>query len=383
MNFRGSTRKSAWIARLALLAGSIVLSLAALEGIVRLMVEQGFMKSSVPPRLEGRFWNPNDDRFGVWHRPNATTRHRTDSFHLPYRTNSVGARDIERPLESSQPRVVLLGDSFIEGWGLPRNQRLGDRLERMTGMPHLNFGMSHFGPYQGFLAYRELAKQYAHDFVLLGVLPENDFFDMDLERARTRPYYEYRYRPYLAGSYPDYREIRLEEGTLHRALRTRSYAFNAVSHALMGFSKQDPEPVQKQLVRSGFYDFSDADFDRLRYVIERILEEADGRRVAVVLIPTLKDFQRFGQTEGQPPPLTATLLKFSAGRELRIVDLLAPFFHQTPRHGKYYFEGDYHWNAHGNAVAAGIVAEELRGFFYDAPAGNGAEFSEDSRASDH
>ena len=367
---------------MALLAGSTVLSLAALEGIVRLMVEQGFMKSAAPPRLDGRFWDPNDDRFGVWHRPNSTTRHRTDSFDLPYRTNSVGARDIERSLESSRPRVVVLGDSFIEGWGLPTKQRIGDQLERRTGLAHLNFGMSHFGPYQEFLAYRDLAQQYSHDFVLLGILPENDFFDMDLERAHTRPYYEYRYRPYLSGSYPDYREVRLKEGALHRVLRTRSYAFNALSHALTGFSTEAQEPVPRRPIRSGFYDFSDADFDRLRYVIERVLEVADGRRVAVVLLPTHTDFQRFDPKEEQPPPLMARLLEFSAGRELRIVDLLASMFHQTPRHGEYYFEGDYHWNARGNDVAAGIVAEQLRGFFYDATAGDEDEFPKGPEASD-
>ena len=59
--------------------------------------------------------------------------------------------------------------------------------------------MAHFGPYQEYLVYRDLAREFDHDAVLVGVLPGNDFANIDFDLARTLPRHDYRYRPYLVG----------------------------------------------------------------------------------------------------------------------------------------------------------------------------------------
>ncbi len=87
---------------------------------------------------------------------------------------------------------MVLGDSFLEGWGLPVADRLSNLLEEATGVPHLNFAAAHFGPYQQLLVYEELASQFDHNAVLASVLPTNDFIDLDLEAARELEDYEYR-----------------------------------------------------------------------------------------------------------------------------------------------------------------------------------------------
>ena len=48
-------------------------------------------------------------------------------------TNSIGHRDHEYPVERQPgvPRIIMLGDSFIEGWGVPFDETITKRLERL------------------------------------------------------------------------------------------------------------------------------------------------------------------------------------------------------------------------------------------------------------
>src|SRR5690606_12262006 len=163
---------------------------------------------------------------GIWRWPNARFEHRGDCFDVVYETNSIGARDVERPREAAGRRVVVLGDSFMEGWAVAREARLPDRLEAATGIPHLNFAMAHFGPYQSLLAYRSLARDYEHDAVLLGLLPANDFLDSELALAATIAG-SYLYRPYLVGEPPNYTRWDHRESPLRRWLRFHSLAATA------------------------------------------------------------------------------------------------------------------------------------------------------------
>ncbi len=124
------------------------------------------------------FWADINPVFGVWHRPNGHFVHKAGCYTIEYTTNSYGARDIERSLHSSPSRTVVLGDSFIEGLGLPDEDRLSNILERDPGREHLNFGTGgNFGPLQYALLYKSMAAAFDHDLVIVGVPPDNEFHD--------------------------------------------------------------------------------------------------------------------------------------------------------------------------------------------------------------
>ena len=89
-----------------------------------------------------KFWVYIDKNFGVWHEPNSNYLHNKSCFVVQYHANSKGMRDKERDLIGKSPRVILMGDSFIEGWGNEPEDRLSDRLERSLGHEVLNFGTS-------------------------------------------------------------------------------------------------------------------------------------------------------------------------------------------------------------------------------------------------
>src|ERR1700740_3179594 len=121
------------------------------------------------------FWVDNNSSFGMWHRANGHFVHKSGCYSVAYDTNSYGARDVERSLHSSAPRTVVLGDSMIEGVGLPADKRLTNILEKDTGREYLNFGSGSFGPLQLALSYKTMASKFDHNLVLMGVVPHKVF----------------------------------------------------------------------------------------------------------------------------------------------------------------------------------------------------------------
>lgn len=126
-------------------------------------------------------WRTEFEDWGAWHQPDSRTRHIKACFDAGYRSNAVGARDQPRSLAAaSHPRYVVLGDSFVEGWGVGGGERFSDALEAATGKEFLNFGGAiNFGPLQYEILYRQLASRFEHDAVLVFLLPDNDFIDND------------------------------------------------------------------------------------------------------------------------------------------------------------------------------------------------------------
>lgn len=73
---------------------------------------------------------------------------------------------------------MVLGGSFVEGFGLQAEKRLSELFDVITGREHLNFGASgDFGSLQYTLLYKTMAAFFDHDIVLVGILPDKDFHD--------------------------------------------------------------------------------------------------------------------------------------------------------------------------------------------------------------
>ena len=140
------------------------------------------------------FWAYIDPVVGIWRYPSTTFHHKTDCIDQTYVTNSAGARDPERMQQSAATRrVVVLGDSMVEGFGVADGERMTDILEARTGIEHLNFGVAgSFGTVQEWLFYREYAGRYDHSDIFLFVLPANDFRDNNPDEFSKQIY-----RPYL------------------------------------------------------------------------------------------------------------------------------------------------------------------------------------------
>jgi hypothetical protein len=353
----GAPRPPRWPVRLAATGVALLGFFALLEVGVRILSAYGLIRVPAVLAKDDPFWDSDHPRFGVWHRPEADATQPSHSFNVRYRTNSLGARDVEHAPKETRPRLVALGDSYLEGWGVEQERRVTDLLETSTGREVVNLAMSHFGPYQELLAYREFAPQFEHDAVLVGIVPMNDFFDLDLAEAKRSPDDLDRYRPYLTGSFPDYRPVNLRESAARRFLRRESMAFSALASVWDSLGRAKAMPAAGR-IHSFYYDYSRKNSLLLRWCLAQIAVAAENRPVVVVLIPSPPDFVRYGLS-GEPP-LTRELEEEGRADGFRVIDLLPLMAAHTDDTSAYFFDSDYHWNEAGHAAAAELLAETLR-----------------------
>ena len=302
------------------------------------------------------FWADINPAFGTWHPQNGHFFHKSGCYSVEYITNSYGARDIERTLHSSLPRTVVLGDSFVEGYGLPANDRLSNVLERDTGVEHLNFGTGGtFGPLQYALLYKTMAAAFDHDMVLVGVLPDNDFHDMSLSWGKAHD--PSRYRPYYADDFSIVYQSRFQPD----AGRKFWDHFKALLRAYLA-SYHVGDYIHGRLYSrvsipySGYNDYTDVDLTRLEKALQDIKNTADahGARMAVFLIPRANDFLRLH--EAGTNRLGPVMEHWGHDVGIPVKDLLPDM--EVRCNGDYtsYFHScDGHWSAGGNAVAASIL----------------------------
>ncbi|MEC8252486.1 MAG: hypothetical protein VX044_04685, partial [Planctomycetota bacterium] len=193
---RGGRKRRALALVVGLLLASVVFELGSALVITTELLPARVPSYSMTASAAG-FWGDLSETFGAWHPPNTRYLHQKACFSVFYESNAHGARDVARRREHDGPRVVVLGDSFMEGYGVDAEARLSNVLERATGIPHLNFGTSgNAGSTHAFALYSTFASGFAHDAVVASILPENDFDD-DVPKPD-------RYQPYWSGSYPDY-----------------------------------------------------------------------------------------------------------------------------------------------------------------------------------
>lgn len=334
----------------------IVFSYLALEAGTCILMKKDILPGDIPSfsfeHIGPRFWQDLNPDFGVWHLPNTSFRHRKSCFDVIYQTNEEGMRDKSRRRDGSSSRVLLIGDSFIEGWGVPEQDRLSNLLEKFWGKEALNFGTSgYFGPTQYYLLYKTFAKKFFHDEVIVGILPSNDFNDDDFERWKDKG----RHRPFWVGEYPKYQltypKSVLEGMSWKRYVggffREFSYLYNAVKYVFL--SRKMGNHASGDKVFSRFYDFEEVEYKRMAYSLEQLRNETEGKRLTVLLIPILNDIRRYDQDGKSPLALGLEALGKEKGFE--VYDL-TPWFHQNKNEwAQYYFSCDNHWSPYGNQRA--------------------------------
>ncbi|MGH0033517.1 MAG: alginate O-acetyltransferase AlgX-related protein [Myxococcota bacterium] len=340
---------------LVLLSGGLALVLLELGAFG--LVRSGALAVPAPHRGETGFWWHQHPRFGAWHHPDMEGPHTGACYDVRYRTNSVGARDQERPLRAAGPRVVVLGDSFLEGYGLPARSRLSNQLEKRTGVPHLNFAMASFGLYQQLLVYRELASRFDHTAVIASFLPVNDFADGDLALARHMPVAEYTYRPYLVKTHAGWERRDHRESPVRRLLRLHSYAWNAV---YWSFFAGGGSPLADH--GSWFERFPESGVEQTVHLMQELAAAAGERPVVLLLIPALEDLER--QARAGPSPLAARLAGPAREAGIVLLDLSGPMAERGRDWSAYFLPCDFHWSHYGNRVAAEIVESALAGLVY-------------------
>jgi carbamoyltransferase len=93
------------------------------------------------------------------------------------RVNEAGFRSEHEYSKAKTPgklRILLFGDSFTAGDAVSNKYRYGDRLETLLpGIEVYNFALPGTGTDQHYLVWREIAKEFEHDLVVIAAQVEN------------------------------------------------------------------------------------------------------------------------------------------------------------------------------------------------------------------
>jgi len=309
------------------------------------------------------FWFDNNKDFGASHLPNHSYRQKKYCFDVLYTTNSHGFRDKERAVTGENHRVVMIGDSFVEGVGVDTPFRVSDLLEESTTIPHLNYGLAgNFGPVQYYMLYKTVASTYTHDAVLIGILPANDFIDDDLEISQKVS--ENRYKPFFKGNYPDY-ELVYHLDSLHKSkalprkqrfrnkiLKNFSYSYNMYRY-IQARKRVVSFPKEKMIVKNeipSYFNYTEKQFNIMKYALEEIKILAGDRPVFVFTIPIFKEIQQYRRERKNP--LGKDLKAFCDAQGIAYLDLL-PLTDQfsIEECEAQFLSCDGHWSESGNLFA--------------------------------
>lgn len=316
------------------------------------------------------------EKWGAWHVSNSTFRHHKVCFDVAMTFNQVGARD-DSFTNLPTTSLILLGDSFAEGFGVVKEETSEHLIEEGLGVSILNFGAAgNFGPLQELLIYEEF-KHLPHQGLIVYVLPANDFTDNDIEVWRNDD--QTRYRPYFAptgdpltpyyfpAAIPRDNFLSTSHGSIKQILKDYSWSGNALrtfSRLIRGDTQyaghdryNHPKP------RFFFRDASDKQQSNLISSYEAILEAANNKNVLFVLIPVISDIATWeSESDRDSYKLSSwyqSVMNFKNRTEQR-VEVLNLFEYLPPQTKELFFECDGHWGPLGHAWASEVVMEYIR-----------------------
>jgi hypothetical protein len=351
-----------------------ILILIGAECTVRVLAHYGVIHIALyrTNNPSEQFMGDINEHFGVWHYPNRTVRVASPCFSVEYRSNSYGARDHEVSQRSSAAcRVVVLGDSFVEGYGVNVHDRMTDIAERISGVEFLNFGVSgNFGTIQQWLLYREIASKFDHSEIALFFLPANDFDDNNpahFSAKRYRPYLkknaEEKFELYYTVPFPDRDQTHTMDGfrAFRRELYRRIYLLNVLRQLGDLFERSEVKSANRGFDQESRYQtYAPEDLERVIYSFRQIAKQAGDRMVNIIVIPRLVDFLEAAQGSR----IIEDLQRFAASeKNVQVVDLLPVFQHYMRQnritHTELFLPCDGHWSPLGNQVASTVLAKTV------------------------
>lgn len=258
-----------------------------------------------------------------------------------------------------------MGDSFVEGWGVQQESRFSNILESKTGVEFLNFGISGVGMTQEYLIYKRKAMSYDHDAILWLLFPMNDISDDDFSKSDT--FHKGRFKPYWIGEYPDYQishgnisfEESLEKSESRSAgvkefLSRFTYTYHLGSYLKRRY-------IQNKMINSDpslgdtYFNITDSRWLRIRYSIDRLMTEADGRKLYIVTIPDRHSSSKYLNSK-PVRALSDRLTHLSNELGFQYYDLLEEADKMDSKEWfGLFFDCDDHWNEKGHAWAAETI----------------------------
>lgn len=349
-----------WLQGLARVVLVAVTALLALEIGLRLGLGDVF-----PPR----FFEPHP-QFGHFHVPGRSGWQRTAEYHSFISINSKGLRDVERPYAKPDGtfRILMLGDSFVEGLQVDQHQTLPAQLEALlnrhtrTPVEVINAGVSRYGTDNAVLFLEHEGMRYELDLVIYAFYPNDvtDNIDNDLFRL-------------IHG------ELARQPTSITLAERMRLilYDYSYFYRFVLGLSARWNRAVDRTLIetewgkvlpiyRAALQPREQHAWELTARLLDRMSATANKNRARLVIVALPEDFQSEDRLWEQVEQSEEVLLRDAPNRALAeavpdgvpCYDLL-PGFRAAAQQQALYYPLDHHFNPTGQALAAALIAEFL------------------------
>ena len=309
-------------------------------------------------------WWTEENIWGAWHAKNSKTKQKRSCYDAIYTSNEVGARDSSFSINSSND-VILIGDSFAEGYGVNLNNTSQKYIEDLTGLNVLNFGVSkNFGVVQYYQIYTNFAKNYKHNKLIIFFLPSNDFGENDYDNWQGSK----RYRPYYKKNGDNNYEIFIpSEAVKNYKSQTRKvkkifkdYFWTSGLFINLNYNYKIYR-AKKKYGKDTFSGYFDSNLDQQKaaiYFIKKVIKEAN-IDTYLVSIPRLQDFDKLNKGENLHDVYWINSLNNISknNKNFTFIDLIK---YPISNLNDLYLKCDGHWTPKGNEWAAEIISKYLK-----------------------
>lgn len=309
-------------------------------------------------------------------KPSASYILRQPEFEVEVKTNSLGLRDDEpTPSDESALRILILGDSFVEGYGVPVESCFVHKLQTMlvatSGVKRVrvyNFGVAGYSPIIEYLLLKEKGLPLRPHIVVLNYdmtdVQEDYLYGEDAEYdALGAPL---RVKP---SSLNFGKTSIIPQGAFKTWLHEKSYLFSLISSFINRYNRYPPIGESGDIYASRFrhtIDSSDENWKQYflnsqKYIkLIAALCEQNGIRFILSVAPRgnqvsglewIEERKHYGWgTTVFKSAIFTSLEEFARTNHIPYLDM-TPTFRRRSR-GDLYFPIDGHWTNRGNQVAA-------------------------------
>lgn len=342
------------LSRLILIIIGLLVGVVLAEGLARVFFPQFAPRTA---RIT-KFWKYNS-HYGWSHIPGVGGYFESFGIRTFVTINSKGFRgpEIEYAHDQNPQRILVLGDSYVWGYGVKDDEVFTERLTKaMPGVEIVNMGVSGYSTDQELLLYRDEGYKYKADLVMI-IVTEND----PLGNSLTEQYVTYGKPVFqLKGT-----ELALINQPVHKTplwkravaqFATRSYVLTAANRYLYSraIGKPAPPVVHHEsgggasgaaLTGSGKFPRTLEDEITVRLLIELRREISSRQGEGKLLVVFTEDLTSSQEMAEYLTPFEISCLDLEA-----YIDAKDKILH---------LPDDFHWNSEGHKRVAEILAEHL------------------------
>ncbi|MBO0936037.1 SGNH/GDSL hydrolase family protein [Fibrella sp. HMF5335] len=382
----GFRAKSGLLQSLAFYTTSALGTLVFLEGLCWILVSLGIPagvgvtnhRLYIPANIENPITYAGDVSpfSGRWRLPNAREQVVNCSGDTLRRySNELGAADDPYTSDTTTNRVIVLGDSYMEGYMVNPADRMSTRLSKATGHRHLNFAINGTSPINYWQTYRQFSHSVAHKAVLVGLLPANDFEDYNGEKVHAQVDFPI-YRPYWTND----SKLAYSLANIHQSIgavgRTRASLLQTVdsvyqtltwkqkarvhfvehSYLAQTLLKLAQNRVKVDAKWTRYAQFSEAEWNTMTHSMDQLKQDAAGKSVIFVSLPIMLDVKAL--RAGADNKFDRQMRTFCQQRGIGFISLVPHALAYKGNIADLYVPCDGHWTAKGEAWATECLLKE-------------------------